>query len=281
MSLLDKMSLEGKVAIVTGGGRGLGREMCLYMARAGADIVCTARTMSEIEAVAEEVRALGRRALAIRADVTVPKQIQAMVDQSIKDLGHVDIMISNAGGGGSSKPIWDTDIEKDMRPALAIDMDTHFYCSQAVLKHMVERHKGKIMFNGSAAYWNKGGRHGYLHSIAEGGTANLARSLAVTYARDNIQVNVLGTGMFSTHAYTQPRQRATAAGLQPRTQEQHEQFLPAKRYGEPWEEAPLVVFLASDASNYITGQIVYIDGGVQPAGFAPINYFPTLPLTRR
>ena len=280
MSLLDKMSLEGKVAIVTGGGRGLGREMCLHMARAGADVVAAARTSSEIEEVAQEVRAMGRRALAIRTDVTVPEQIQAMVDQTIAELGQVDIMISNAGGGGSSKPIWDTDIEKDMAPALALDLYTHFYCSQAVVKHMVERQKGKIMFNGSAAFWNKGGRHGYVHSLAEGGTANLARSLAITYARDNIQVNVLGTGMFATHYASGGGTREVGGVPRPRTQEQHEQFLPAKRYGQAWEEAPLVVFLASDASNYMTGQIVYIDGGVQPAGFAPINYFPTIPLTR-
>lgn len=279
MSQLDKMSLEGKVAIVTGGGRGLGREMCLYMARAGADVTVAARTVSEIEEVAQEVRAIGRRALAIRTDVTVPQQIQSMVDRSIAELGHVDIMISNAGGGGSSKPIWDTDIEKDMAPALAIDMYTHFYCAQAVLKHMVERHTGKIMFNGSAGYWNKGGRHGEVHCLAEGGTANLARSLAITCARDNIQVNVLGTGMFATQYATGGRPRGGVQRV--RTQEQHEQFLPAKRYAEAWEEAPLVVFLASDASNYITGQIVYIDGGIQVAGFAPINYFPTIPLTRQ
>ena len=150
MSLLDKMSVEGKVAIVTRAGRGLGREMSL--AQAGADVVCVARTASEIQALAAEVRAIGRRALAIRADVTVPEQLQAMVDQTISDMGQVDIMISNAVGGGTSKPIWETSIENDMRPALAIDMDTHFYCGQAVLKHMVERQQGKIMFSGSAAY---------------------------------------------------------------------------------------------------------------------------------
>ncbi len=281
MSELDKMGLDGKVAIVTGGGRGLGREMCLYMARAGADIVVTARTVSEIEAVAEEVRAIGRRALAIRTDVTSPQQIQAMVDQSIAELGYVDVMVSNAGGGGSSKPIWDTDIEKDMAPALALDLYTHFYCAQAVLKHMVERHTGKIMFNGSAAFWNKGGRQGYIHSLAEGGTANLARSLAITYAQDNIQVNVLGTGLFNTQYLSGGRRQADGAVAQRRPPDQRNQFLAAKRIAEAWEEAPLVVFLSSDASNYITGQIVYIDGSIQPCGFAPVNYAPTIPLTRR
>ena len=282
MSLLDKMSLEGKVAIVTGGGRGLGREMCLYMARAGADIVATARTMSEIEAVAQEVRAIGRRALAIRTDVTVPEQVQAMVDQTIAELGHVDIMVSNAGGGGNSKPIWDTDMEKDVAPALALDLYTHFYCAQAVLKHMVERHAGKIMFNGSAAFWNKGGKHGQIHSLAEGGTANLARSLAVTFAQDNIQVNVLGTGLFNTQYLSGGRRPADgSAVVQRRSPDMRNQFLAANRIAEAWEEAPLVVFLASDASNYITGQIVYIDGAIQPCGFAPMNYAPTIPLSRR
>ncbi|MSQ22162.1 MAG: SDR family oxidoreductase [Dehalococcoidia bacterium] len=283
MSQLDKMSLEGKIAIVTGGGRGLGREMSLYMARAGADVAVAARTVSEIEAVAKEVRAIGRKALAIRTDVTSPQQVQAMVDQTIAELGHVDIMISNAGGGGSSKPIWDTDLEKDMAPALALDMYTHFYCAQSVLKHMVERQSGKIMFNGSAAFWNKGGRHGQIHSLAEGGTANLARSLAITFAQDNIQVNVLGTGLFLTQYLTGGRRRGddTGAVAPRRPADMSAQFLAAKRRAEAWEEAPLVVFLASDASNYITGQIVYIDGGIQQCGFAPMNYAPTIPLTRR
>ncbi|MFN8556787.1 MAG: SDR family oxidoreductase [Dehalococcoidia bacterium] len=279
MSLLDQMSLEGKVAVVTGAGRGLGKEMCLALARAGADVVCVARTASEIDAVAEQVRGLGRRSLAARADVTEPDQVQAVVDRAVAELGQVDVMISNAGGGGVAKPLWETSIEDELRPLLAIDMDTHLYCARAVLKHMVARRRGKIMFSGSAAYWNKGGRYSTIHSIAEAGTANLARSLAITHAEDNIQVHALGIGMFATRAYTEMRQQDPGARPR-RTQEAHARFLPAKRYGEPWEIGPYVVYLASDASNYLTGQVVYIDGGVQPAGFAPIDYAPTLPLTR-
>src|SRR5690606_1223571 len=100
-----------------------------------------------------------------------------------------------------------------------------------------------------------GGRFSYVHAMAEGGTAQLARSLAMTHARDNIQVNALGIGMFTTHERTE------------RSEEAHAQFLPAKRYAAASEIGPYTVFLASDASNYLTGQVVYIDGGIQPAGF--------------
>ncbi|MDO8751445.1 MAG: SDR family oxidoreductase [Dehalococcoidia bacterium] len=274
MSQLEKMSLEGKVAIVIVEGRGMGREICLHMARAGADVVAAARSVSEIEAVAQEVRAIGRRALAIRTDVTVPQQIKAMVDQTIAELGHVDILVSlgNANARGSEKPIWDNDLEKDFAPNLKWDLLNHFYCAQAVLKHMVERHTGKIIFDGTAAWWNKGGRHLYVHTMSEGGIVGMARALAIEHARDNIQVNVLGTGVFET---------GEAGGrYEGGRGEYRAQFIPAKRFGKATEEGPLAVFLASDASNYITGQILYLDGGVQPSGLAPINYFPTIPLMR-
>ncbi len=274
MSQLDKMSLEGKVVIVVCEGRGMGPEMCLHMARAGADIVAAARNVAHVEAVAQNVRALGRRALAIRTDVTVPSQVKAMVDQTIAEFGHVDVLVSlgNANARGAEKPIWDNDLEKDLAPNLTWDLLNHFYCAQAVLKHMVERHAGKIIFDGSAAWWNKGGRHLYIHCMAEGGIAGLARALAMEHARDNIQINVLGTGVFET-GESGPRY-AGGPG------EYRAQFIPAKRFGKAPDEGPLAVFLASDASNYITGQILYLDGGVQPSGLAPINYFPTVPLTR-
>ena len=145
--LSEKLSLEGKGVVITGGGTGLGREMTLAMARAGADIVIAARRTGPIEEVAEEVRSLGRKAVAISADVTDTKPGQgSLMDSAIDELGKVDVLLNNAGivRGQGAIPIWEIS-DDDWHVGIEVNMSSAFYCARAIAKHMVERGSGKII----------------------------------------------------------------------------------------------------------------------------------------
>ena len=142
--LEEKLSLEGKGVVITGGGTGLGREMTLAMARAGADIVIAARRVGPIEEVAEEVRALGRKGVAISTDVTDTAQVNRLMESSIAELGKVDVLLNNAGivRGQGAIPIWEIS-DDDWRIGIEVNMSSAFYCARAIAKHMVERGQGQ------------------------------------------------------------------------------------------------------------------------------------------
>lgn len=268
--LKEKFQLQGRVAIVTGGGTGLGKYMSLALAQAGADIVVAARRVNLIEETAAEIRKLGRRSLSIPTDVTDPSQVNRLMEKTINDMGKVDILINNAGivRGQRDKPIWEiTDDEWSL--GISTNLTGTFHCCRAIAKHMVERRSGKII-NVASGYGLRGARDNYMYCTAKAGVINFSRSLALSMVPYNVQVNCIIPGLI---AQDPPEKDQNVARRKSATK-----YVPMGRIGEPWELGPLALFLASDASNYIIGEIFPVDGAGLAGGIAPTGFKPLVPL---
>ncbi|MBI4338481.1 MAG: SDR family oxidoreductase [Chloroflexi bacterium] len=252
--MLQTLSMEGKAVLVTGGGTGLGKAMSLALARAGADVVVAARRQSLIEQTAAEVRALGRRALAIPTDVTDTAQVDRMVQQAREAFGKVDVLINNAGivRDQRPKPIWEI-TDDEWRVGIEVNLSSAFYCARAVARDMVDRRSGRII-NVASGLGFRGGTDNYMYGAAKGGIINLTRVLATSLSRYGVIVGCIVPGFVTTR---EPDASSTRA---PRNQ-----FIPVGRTGVPMEIGPLAVYLASDASSYMTGETIYLDGGLSHA----------------
>jgi len=225
----NSFDISGKIAIVTGASRGLGKQMALYLAQAGAAVACAARTKDDVEQTAAEVRQTGRRALAIVTDVTQSDQVNALVEQTLAEFGKIDILVNNAGGGARAKPIWDI-TDEDWHAGVDLNLSSAFYCSRAVARHMVDRKQGKII-NLASGYGLRGGRNNYMYCASKGGIVNLTRCLAFTLAQDNIQVNCIAPGFFP-HV-----ERMSEEALQ--MLQARERFQVPGRFGDPKELATM------------------------------------------
>ncbi len=244
-----RMDLREKVAIITGRGRGIGRSIALAMADAEADIVVSARTVSQIEAVAEEIQAKGRRSLAVHADVTDAGQVQKVVDRTIREFVHIHILVNNAGTIRSApmldhpEEVWDEIIN--------INLKGVFLTTRAVGKHMVAQQYGKIINVASI-----GGIMADLffsaYHASKGGVLLYTKSVALEWVRYNINVNAIAPGLVTTEL--------SAGGDENRIGKLTE-TISVRRFAQPDEIAPLAVFLASDLSSYMVGECVVIDGG--------------------
>ena len=261
-----KGTLEGKVAIITGGGTGLGKAMALTLAREGADIVAAGRRPEPIEQTVKEVRDMGRSGLAVSTDVTDSKQVNNLVEQTLSQMGGLDILINNAGivRGEQRKPIWDI-TDEDWYLGINTNLTGAFFCCRAVGKHLVTQKNGKVI-NIASGSGLRGGRDYYMYCCAKSGVIQLTRSLALSWAEDNIQVNCLVPGFIDTRDL-QPKPIAASIN-------RRQEFIPVGRFGIPQDIGSLGLFLASDASNYITGAIFIADGGgligCAPTGYSPI-----------
>ncbi len=266
MGVLDKLRLDGKMAIVTGAGRGLGRAMALALAGAGADIAATARTRAQIEETAALVRETGRRCLAVTADVTDPQSVKAMVEAVMAEFGRIDILVNNAGGAtpGMGKPVHEV-TDEEWRVGIDTNLTGAFHCCRAVIPHMLEQGGGKII-NITSGFGLRGGRDNFMYTSAKAGLINFARSLAMTYAGQNIQANLIAPGLFP---HDQPAMVEWWRGGK---------FVPMGRLGRDEELGPVCVFLASELSSYMNGQIIALEGGGLAGGHAPTGFAPVVPL---
>jgi 2-deoxy-D-gluconate 3-dehydrogenase len=266
--VLETLQLTGKTAIVTGAGRGLGKAMAKALAQAGAEVVCSARTQEQIDATVAEITADGGDAIAIRCDVTDSSQVDAIVAGCIEHYGKLDIMLANAGIGDrvGSYEFWDYP-DDVFESQLAVNLKSAFYSGRAASKHMVERGEGGVIINvasGTALRGNKG----FAYPTAKGGVISLTKSEAVILWPHNIRANVIVPGYVSQA----PPKDDEEANLR----RNRGKFIPVNRLGEWWELGPLAVYLASDASKYVTGEQFIIDGGglaggVGPTGFRPVR----------
>ena len=243
--------LTGRVAVVTGAGRGLGRTMALALAAAGADVVCSARSQAEIEAVAEEIRALGRRSIALRCDVTDPSGCEALAVGTLAALGRVDILVNNAGMN-IRKPVLELTSE-EYTSVLATNLNGYFNCARTFGKHLVEQRSGKVI-NISSVMGRVALANQAAYASSKGAIEQLTKVLAIEWASANVQVNAIAPTYFETDL-TRPLFQDLERNrfITERT--------PMGRWGQPHELAGAVIFLASDASSYVTGHSLVVDGG--------------------
>ena len=272
-TILDKFSLDGKVAIVTGGGTNLGKAMCHALARAGADIVVAGRTLGTIEETASEVRQIGQKGIVIPTDITDSRQVDNLIAGTLNKFGKIDILVNNAGVARGIEPSPRDPVPKEPGPiwelsdemwhqAIDTNLTGTFYCCRAVSKHMIERKCGKVI-NISSAAGLRAARSLFTYCSAKAGVIMFTKTLAITWAKYNVQVNCIAPGIFRT------------AEMDPSIVKLQDSSIPMGRCGEPREIGPLAVFLASEASSYVTGECFVIDGA-RFVGYAPADYAPVI-----
>lgn len=238
------------MAVITGGGTGLGKEMALTLAGLGCDVVLASRKLANLEAVAAQIEKLGQQALCVPTDVRDPGQVQNMVNQAVEKFGKIDILINNAAGNflvraeELSPNGWNT--------VVGIVLNGTFFCSQAVGKQMIQQKHGSII-NIVATYAWTGGPWTVHSASAKAGVIAMAKTLAVEWSPYNIRVNCIAPGPVQTEGASS----RLWAGMEKQVAEK----IPLKRFGTPEEIASAAVFLTSDAGRYITGEVLTVDGG--------------------
>jgi NAD(P)-dependent dehydrogenase (short-subunit alcohol dehydrogenase family) len=249
--MAETLPLAGRVAVVTGASRGIGRAVALALGAAGAAVACCARSAEQVEATAAEVSGHGGRARGFRLDVTRRNEIDAVVADIGAALGPIDILVNNAGITLDKRSVEVTDEEWD--DVLATNLTSTFTLARAVAPGMMEQRRGKIINIGSM-YGKIGVPRYAAYCASKAAVEALTRSLAVEWARYGIQVNCLAPGYINTDI---PREAMADEKLRTLFLSR----IPARRIGEPEEVATLAVYLASAASDFMTGQTVYLDGG--------------------
>jgi NAD(P)-dependent dehydrogenase (short-subunit alcohol dehydrogenase family) len=250
--VVDRFSLEGKVAIVTGAGRGLGPMMALSLARGGATVVAVARTERDIQKTAEAVRELGKVGLAMPADVTDSKAVEQLVAHVTMELGGVDILINNAGGEfGLGKAVTELS-DEEWQAILTTNLTGAFYCARAAGRYMIEHGWGRVI-NIACIYGARGSVKHAAYAAAKGGLMQLTQALALEWAKAGVTVNTLGIGWFENQLQ---------GHVEAEKYEQLRRTIPVQRLGVPQDLESVLIYLASDTSRYFTGQTIWLDGGI-------------------
>ena len=247
----SEFDLSGKVAIVTGAGRGMGSHIALALAKFGADIVVCSRTVPELKKVSAEIEKIGRRALIHEMDVTKVSEIHAMVEQAVNAFGHIDILVNNAGVNITQ---WAVDVtEEAWDRVLDTNLKALFFCAQAVGRVMIRQKKGKII-NVSSQTGTIAIPQRAAYCSSKGGVNQLTKLLAIEWAQYNINVNAIAPTFIET-PFTKPMFE----------KEGFREFvlgnIPLGRVGKPDDVTGAVIYLASEASNQVTGHILLVDGG--------------------
>lgn len=244
------MDLKGKVALVTGGSRGIGRAVALAFAQAGANVSLCARDLAKAELVAEEARALGVEALAVKADISQSAEVETLIQACLKKSGRLDILVNNAGIIKDALVVrmkdedWDRVLEVNLRGA--------FYSIRSALKPMMKQRGGRIINIASVVgVMGNVGQANYV--AAKAGLIGLTKAVAREAASWGITVNAVAPGFIETDM---------VASLPEKVRQAYLEQIPLKRLGSPEEVAAVVCFLASDAASYITGQVIHVNGGM-------------------
>jgi NAD(P)-dependent dehydrogenase (short-subunit alcohol dehydrogenase family) len=249
--MIREDTLAGRVAIVTGGGRGLGRAFALALAEAGSDVALAARSIGDIERVATEVEELGRRALAAPTDVTDAAAVERLVERVLSELGNLDILVNNSGITHSA-PLLETSPEEWDR-VVATNLRGCFLCMRAAGRHFADRRAGKVI-NVASNFAFMGVPNFASYCASKAAIVNLTRAAAIEWAGVGVQVNALAPGYVETdmNAAARSDEELNAKILRQ---------IPARRMARPEELGPLVVYLASTAYDFMTGETLVFDGG--------------------
>jgi NAD(P)-dependent dehydrogenase (short-subunit alcohol dehydrogenase family) len=253
---VEIFSLEGKTALVTGASRGIGAGLAIAIAQAGADVVVAARSSAALEEVARAVRAVGRRSLAVPADVTVADDVNRMVASAIAELGRIDILINNAGGPLFNAPFLDVRPEGWDR-LIALNLTSVANCCRAVGRHMVDRGSGSIINSGSPGVLRPWPAIG-AYSAAKAAVLNLTRVLAQEWGSSGVRVNMISPGWVETDLNEAFTSNSCASA-------QIREDVPLGRWGQTPDIIGAVIWLSSDAAAYVTGAHIPIDGGLTSA----------------
>jgi NAD(P)-dependent dehydrogenase (short-subunit alcohol dehydrogenase family) len=256
MSIFDRFRLNGKRLFITGGSRGLGREMALAIADAGADVVLVGRDLPSLEKTAGDIRALGRPAATLQGDASIPEECERICTLALEKHAPIDILINNVGGRRQSiateemsLPIW--------RELMDLNLTSCFLCTKLIGGAMVKRGKGGRVINIASINSLVAGRGiaGRHYETSKGAMLQFTRAVAVDWAPHHITVNAILPGGF----FTEPNQRW--AKTHPEVVERFRSNIPMGDFGPPEDLGPLAVYLASDAARYMTGAALVIDGG--------------------
>ncbi len=244
------IDLTERVAIVTGASRGIGRDTALALARAGADLVLLARSEDRLRVVAEEIEQLGRRALPLKADVTVAEQVTAAVTEAKRQYGRIDVLVNNAGITRDGLLLRMK--REDWNAVIETNLTSVYLCCQAVLPHMLRARYGRII-NITSVLGQMGNAGQTNYAASKAGIIGFTKALAREVASRNITVNAIAPGFIET---------AMTEALDEKRRQELIASIPLGRVGEGRDVAAGVVFLASEAAGYITGQVLNINGGI-------------------
>ena len=247
--------LSSKVALVTAGGHGLGREYCIAMAEFGADVACSDIRMDLAQETVELLKIYGQRAIAIQADVSKPEEVERMVNQTVSEFGTIDILFCNAGISILNS-LHKMSIE-DWNRIIAVNLTGTFLCIRTVLPIMLKQKQGSIVCTSSVAgLWAGSFPNNGPYGATKAGIIALVRHAAIAYAKDGIRINAIAPGLHDTRSFILPFEEWD------KVEDMMRPLIPMGRAGAPSEIKGLAVYLASDASSYVTGQTFVQDGGL-------------------
>jgi NAD(P)-dependent dehydrogenase (short-subunit alcohol dehydrogenase family) len=254
LNALDMFRLDGKTAIVTGGGRGLGRYMAEALSDAGASVVLCSRKMEPLEEVCREIEAGGGRALAVECDVTDPDEVEKVVSAAVENFGSMDVVVNNSGATWGALP---EEMPLDrFDQVMRVNVRGTFLMSQAAGRRMIEGGTGGTIINISSVAGIVGGHPDFMQTVgynsSKGAIISMTRDLATSWAQHNITVNAIAPGWFPTRM---------SGGLIEKFEEEMLGGIPLGRFGNPEDLKGVAIFLASPAAAYVTGQTIVVDGG--------------------
>ena len=244
------MKLAGKVALVTGAAQGIGKAVALLLARNGAEIIVSDINLEKAEETAKEVQALGRKALAIKVDVAKLDDVEKMVGAILARFGQVDILVNNAGIARDKLILRMT--EEDWDAVLNINLKGTFNCTKAVVRHMSKQRSGKIV-NIASVVGEMGNAGQGNYAASKAGVIGFTKTIAREFAQRGINVNAIAPGDIET---------PMTDALPDKAKEELKRLIPMDRLGKPEDVAEAVLFLVSEASSYITGQVLNVNGGI-------------------